>query len=372
MNNRVVLDLLIERGSLSRGDVHELTGLSKPTASQLLVRLEESGLVLPGGFGDTGPGGRAPQLYRLNPLAGHAAAVDVRPESICARVCDIAGAVVAEYELSDISAPRGARNVAHALEQACALAGISVGELQGIVVGVPGSYDAVADVLRYAEHLKGWGEPGIGEALRQLLGSTAVALENDVNLVALAEQRVSGSTDETFFLLWLDEGIGGALMIDGSLFRGSRGAAGEAAFLLPPGSRIVDRDRTTGGFEDLVGAASLRELAATAGHAETSSSRSLAALLDDPAASDTLQEIARRYALGLASVIALVDPARMILAGELATIGGARLRDAVAAELDALVLAAPPLDLAAAGNSPILDGAMLRSLDLARERVFTT
>lgn len=372
MNNRVVLDLFIERGSLSRGDVHELTGLSKPTASQLLVRLEESGLVLPGGFGETGPGGRAPQLYRLNPLAGHAAAVDVRPDSICARVCDIAGSVVAEYGLSDIPEPRGARNVAHALEKACALAGITIGELQGIVVGVPGSYDAAADVLRYAEHLEGWGDPGIGEALRLLLGGAPVALENDVNLVALAEQRASGTADETFFLLWLGEGIGGALMIDGSLFRGSRGAAGEAAFLLPPGSLIVDRDRTTGGFEDLVGAASLRELAAAAGHDETSWSRSLAALLEDPAASDTVQEIARRYALGLASVIALVDPARMILAGELATIGGARLRDAVVAELDALVLAAPPLDLAAAGNSPILDGAMLRSLDLARERVFTT
>ena len=70
MNNRVVLDLLIERGSLSRGDVHALTGVSKPTASQLLTRLEESGLVLPIGFGDTGPGGRAPQLYAINPKAG--------------------------------------------------------------------------------------------------------------------------------------------------------------------------------------------------------------------------------------------------------------------------------------------------------------
>ena len=372
MNNRVVLDLFIERGSLSRGDVHELTGLSKPTASQLLVRLEESGLVLPGGFGETGPGGRAPQLYRLNPLAGNAAAVDVRPESIHARVCDIAGAIVAECELTEISAPRGVQNVAHALERACALADIAIGDLQGIVVGVPGSYDAAADILRYAEHLDGWQEPGIGEALRAQLGGAAVALENDVNLVALAEQRASGSTDETFFLLWLGEGIGGALMIDGSLFRGSRGAAGEAAFLLPPGSRIVDRDRTTGGFEDLVGADSLRRLAAAAGHDEASWLQSLVALLADPAASDTVQEIARRYALGLASVIALVDPARIILAGELATIGGTRLRDAVAAELDALVLAAPPLDLAAAGTSPILDGAMLRSLDLARERVFTT
>ena len=74
--------------------LHTLTGLSKPTASQLLQRLEDSGLVRPSGFGDTGPGGRAPQLYRINPTAGYAAAVDVRRDLVRVRLLDITGAVV--------------------------------------------------------------------------------------------------------------------------------------------------------------------------------------------------------------------------------------------------------------------------------------
>ena len=56
----------------------------------------------------------------------------------------------------------------------------------------------------------------------------------------------------------------------------------------------------------------------------------------------------------------------------MARIGGSRLRDAVAAHLDRLVISAPPLGLAAVADAPILEGAMLLSLDLARESVFTT
>ena len=371
MNNRVVLDLLIEFGSLSRGDVRALTGLSKPTASQLLTRLEESGLVLPGGYGETGPGGRAPQLYRINPGAGHAAAVDVRPESISVRVCDISGAVVGASDTTTLPDSRGVENVAPVLRDACAAAGIALDDLDAIVVAVPGSYDVAEDLLRYAEHLTGWQQPGIGGDLRRILGQ-AVAIENDVNLVALAEQQASGVEGQSFFLLWLDEGIGGALMMDGSLFRGSRGAAGEAAFLLPPGSRLDGEHRSMGQFEGLVGSDSLRAFAATAGHSVASTAEAIAALLTDAAATESVEEIAQRYAFGLASVIALVDPSRLILAGEVARIGGARLRDAVAAHLDRLVLSAPPLDLAAVADEPILAGAMLLSLDLARDSVFTT
>ncbi|KRA24573.1 hypothetical protein ASD65_09225 [Microbacterium sp. Root61] len=372
MNNRVVLDLLIEFGSLSRGDVRALTGLSKPTASQLLTRLEESGLVVPSGYGDTGPGGRAPQLYRINPSVGHAAAVDVRPESIAARICDISGAVVSESEFTVLPDPRGPENIAYVLSDACTRAGLTVADLDSIVLSVPGSYDVAEDLLRYAEHLPGWQHPGIGEELRRSLGGAAVSLENDVNLVALAEQRASGVEGESFFLLWIDEGIGGALMIDGALFRGSRGAAGEAAFLLPPGSRLDGQHRSMGAFEGLVGSDALRQLAADAGHDVSSTADAIEALLADPSAAEAVQGIAERYAFGLASVIALIDPTRIILAGEVARVGGDRLRTAVSTHLDRLLISAPPLDLAIVADAPILEGAMLLSLEHARESVFTT
>ena len=372
MNNRVVLDLLIKHGKMSRSDVHALTGLSKPTSSQLLQRLEDSGLILPGGLGDTGPGGRAPQLYRINPRAGHAAAVDVRPERSWVRVADITGTIVVERQQDVDPALSGPEDIARLLRECCETVGISTNDLNALVVGAPGSYDPDEDVLRYADHLPAWSRSPVGAELRALFEGTPVSIENDVNLAAIAEQHASESSAASFFLLWLDEGIGGALMINGSLYRGSRGAAGEVAFLIPPKGQLDEHSRTSGALERLVGSHAMRQLADDLGHPAPTAADALRALLDDAAARKIVDDIARHYALALASVISLVDPARIVLGGELARIGGERLRSAVAAQLDLVVLAAPTLELAVVDASPVLDGAMLMSLDVARDTVFAT
>src|SRR6185312_6577062 len=98
INDRVALELLLERGSLSRGDIARLTGVSKPTASQVLSRLEAADLVLPTSRTEGHPG-RVAQLYVLNPRAGFAAAVDVTPRKVQAQVADLTGAVVGDTTL---------------------------------------------------------------------------------------------------------------------------------------------------------------------------------------------------------------------------------------------------------------------------------
>src|ERR1043165_6023530 len=85
INGRAALDLLLEHGPLSRTRLGELTGLSKPAASQLLSRLEAARLVVASGSSRGGPGPRA-QLYAVNPRAGHVAALDVTPARIVAAV----------------------------------------------------------------------------------------------------------------------------------------------------------------------------------------------------------------------------------------------------------------------------------------------
>src|SRR3954454_6581646 len=98
MNDRAALDLLLEKGPLSRTRLGALTGLSKPTASQLLARLEAAGLVVP-----TGPTARHPgptaQLYEITPAAAYVAGLAVTPPRMLAAVADITGRTVGEYEL---------------------------------------------------------------------------------------------------------------------------------------------------------------------------------------------------------------------------------------------------------------------------------
>ncbi|MBR7679082.1 winged helix-turn-helix transcriptional regulator, partial [Streptomyces daliensis] len=98
MNDRAALDLLLSQGPLSRSRIGKLTGLSKPTASQLLARLEAAGLVVVTGTSAGRPGPGA-QLYAVNPRAAYVAGLDVTPGRILAGVADIAGRTVGTYEL---------------------------------------------------------------------------------------------------------------------------------------------------------------------------------------------------------------------------------------------------------------------------------
>src|SRR3954451_16021875 len=96
INDRAALDLLLEKGPLSRTKLGALTGLSKPTASQLLTRLESAGLVVPTGTTAGRPGPSA-QLYEINPTVAHVAGLDVTPARIRAAVADITGRTVGQY-----------------------------------------------------------------------------------------------------------------------------------------------------------------------------------------------------------------------------------------------------------------------------------
>ncbi len=99
MNDRAALDLLLEHGPLSRTRIGKLTGLSKPTASQLLARLEAAGLVVATGTSEGRPGPSA-QLYTVNPRAAHVAGLDVNGQRIVAAVADVTGATVGQFELA--------------------------------------------------------------------------------------------------------------------------------------------------------------------------------------------------------------------------------------------------------------------------------
>src|SRR3954462_6325524 len=98
MNDRAALELPLAHGPPSRARLGELTGLSKPTASQLLSRLERAGLVVATGVSEGGPGRNA-RLYAVNPVSAYVAALDVSAYRIVGAVADVSGKVVGTSEV---------------------------------------------------------------------------------------------------------------------------------------------------------------------------------------------------------------------------------------------------------------------------------
>ncbi|MEU2185317.1 ROK family transcriptional regulator, partial [Micromonospora sediminicola] len=267
LNDRAALELLLERGPLTRARIGELTGLSKVTASQLVERLEERGLVARVG---EQAGGRGPnaQLYAVRPGSAYVVGVDVGAERVVAACADITGAVVGRVEQStrDTDDPVGV--VHNAVVRAASSAGAELSAVRRVVLGTPGLVDPQTGDITFAFNLPRW-HSGLLAALREDL-DTPVVFENDVNLAAVAEAQ-SGAARGTadFVLVWVDAGVGLAIMLGGRLHHGSSGAAGEIGYLPVPGAPIP-RDvskRAKPAFQQLAGADAVRAVAAEHGFA---------------------------------------------------------------------------------------------------------
>jgi predicted NBD/HSP70 family sugar kinase len=376
INDRAALDLLLEHGPLSRSRLGELTGLSKPTASQLLSRLAAAGLVVASGSSSGGPGPRA-QLYAVNPRAGHVAGMDVTPARIVAAVADITGRIVGEHELRTPRrpGPDAISNVVSALDGAATAAGLAVADLLHVAIGTPGAIDPRSRRLRYARHLPGWHDPDLLDRLSEAVG-VPVHVENDVNLAAVAELgsgRARGVDD--FVLLWADEGLGAAVVIGGRLYGGATGGAGEIGFLPLPGTPLVRdvRRGNAGAFQELAGGPAVLALARSLGLRAASAAAAVRAAVTTPGAGDELlATLGHRLAVGVAALVAVLDPALVVLSGSVALAGGERLRSAVGEELASLSAGRPRLELAGVREGPVLTGALHTSLAAARDDVFDT
>ncbi|MET8613584.1 MULTISPECIES: ROK family transcriptional regulator [Streptomyces] len=385
MNDRAALDLLLEHGPLSRTRIGNLTGLSKPTASQLLARLEAAGLVRVTGTSAGRPGPSA-QLYAVNPRAAHAAGLDVAPDRIRAAVADITGRTVGEYELPTPGrrpAQPVVRQVTDALDGAVKAAGLARAEVHRLVIGTPGAFDPNTGRLRYASHLPGWHSPTLLDELAAAL-PMPVEYENDVNLVALAEQRLGAARGHgDFVLLWNEEGLGAALVLGGRLHRGWTGGAGEVGFLPVPGAPLVRQvtRANSGGYQELAGAQEVPKLARALGVPDVPSGpyTEVAAELLARAADHAggphralLEAYATRLATGLASLVSVLDPELVVLSGSALTAGGEVLRALVQAELAELAAARPRLVLGDIREHPVLRGALEAALAATRDEVFDT
>jgi predicted NBD/HSP70 family sugar kinase len=385
MNDRAALEVLLERGPLTRSQLASITGISKPTASLLLARLQESGLVVRDGIREGLPG-RTAELYRVNPKAAYVAGVDVNPGRIAVRIAEVTGEVIGEHRLSTPGRARGevVDRVRLAIEKACAPAGITRPELGRVVIGIPGAVNPMTGRLGYAPHMSGWHVPQLVQTLSAGL-EVRVAVENDVNLVAQAEQAYGQATAvDSFAVVWIGAGIGMALVIDGRLHLGWTGGAGEVGYLPVPGAptaREVGRTANHG-MQAFTGGPAVHKIMRAhgfRGHDPAAAVRFATGALTNGHGGDhrqrahlALGEVAARVAMGLAAIVAVVDPALVVLTGVVALAGGEPLRARVEHELHAISLPRPPVRLSMLSAEPVLEGALVLALRQAQDELFSS
>jgi predicted NBD/HSP70 family sugar kinase len=376
LNDRAALELLLARGPLTRAQLGELTGLSKVTASQLVERLEERGLVRRVG---EQAGGRGPnaQLYAVTPGSAHVIGVDVGPERVVAACADITGAVIGRVEQStkDTDDPVGV--IHRAVVQAATEAGAEMSSVRRVVLGTPGLVDPKTGEISFAWDLPRW-HRGLLDDLRRDL-STPVVFGNDVNLAAIAEQSIGAAAGVTdFVLIWIGRGVGLASVIDGRLHQGSTGAAGEIGYLPVAGAEVprnsgkrAAKGAMRGAFQGIAGGEAVKAIGKKYGFRGNEAADVVhAAVASGEAGEPALDELAARLALGVAATCVVLDPPLVVLAGEVSQAGGPSLAERVEREVAAITLVSPKVVITEVASEPVLHGALHTALDAVRDEVF--
>lgn len=373
INDRMALDLLFRHGRLSAPQLRELTGLSRPSVSDLLVRLQDNELVEV--VGEAGRKRRGPnaKLYGLVASRAHVAGVDLRDGVVDVAVCDLAGATVATSRRTLTEAHPLSHLIRRAVGDACRKVDLEVADLHTVVIGAPGFIDQTTGELLPGYRFPGWDAellPGLVDTL-----NVPIALESEVNLAGVAElQEGAGQGRQDLAVLWLDRSVGASIIIDGRLRQGASGGAGEVGKLAVPGAELPQAGRAVGGLHASV---STGAVAALAEHHELPD-REVPALVHEafhtpsptPSVAAFRDELTDRIAVGVLGLVAVVDPGLVVLAGDIGTAGDDALAGAVAerlAVLDAVETEVRPTGLR---TGPVVVGATLTALGIAHDDLF--
>src|SRR3954451_17847079 len=310
LNQGALMQRLREGGPLSRAQLARDTGLSKPTVSQALAELESAGLVRP--VGRAAPSrGRTAMLYESDPTAGYVVGVDIGRAWIRVAVADLSGEIISRSDTPNRARTGAAvvRAVAREARAAVKKAGIGWKRVVHTVVGSPGVFDPSTGRLWHAPNLPDWSKPGLADELRAAL-TPSTAIDNDANLAAVGERDFGRGRDaRTFVYVELGTGLGVGIVIDGELYRGARGGAGEVGYIPWPGMEDGARSER-GRLEEPTSAAAVVAAARRAGVRGELTAKDVfdAARDGDAKALQAVEIEAERIALLLATLTAVVDP----------------------------------------------------------------
>ncbi|MCW2778458.1 MAG: transcriptional repressor protein [Frankiales bacterium] len=315
-----VLDLLRLSDGLTRAEVSARTGLSRSTVSSLLTELLDRALVQEAPDPTRAAGGRPPAVLRLEPSAGAALGIDIGNTHVRVVVADLGLGLLAE-DLQRVDVTERPRETLEMVEATVARllvqAGVGPGDLLGAGLGLPGPVDRATGRLGSATILPAWVGLAPAAELSARLGCD-VLVENDANLGALAESlHGAGRGSRVLAYVKVATGVGAGLVVDGRLFRGASGTAGEIGHTTLSNAGPVCRCGNRGCLEQLAGAPALLAQMAEAG-VELESAAALLRLAQDghAGARRVLADAGAHLGVAVANLVTLLDADRVVIGGE--------------------------------------------------------
>lgn len=319
----------------SRAELVALTGASRNTVSARVDQLIAAKLLEEGGRGWS-TGGRPPTILRFNSRAGCVLAVDLGVTSVDVAVTDLSAQILATVgHPIDIAEGPGPvlAEVDRLAQLVLAEAGLTPADVRAVGVGVPGPVEFSTGRPSHPPIMPGWHDYPIPSAFGRY--ECPVYVDNDVNVMALGEIGVEGSVQD-LLVVKVGTGIGCGVIVDGRVYRGAQGSAGDIGHIYvptPDGRTVVCRCGNENCLEAIAGGGALLRDAVAAG-LPVSSTRDVVELAarGDGSALELVRDAGRTIGTVLAALVNFFNPHRIVMTGGVAQAGApllAGIREAV-------------------------------------------
>jgi predicted NBD/HSP70 family sugar kinase len=322
INRSIILTVIKNHGSIGRAEVARITGLSPATITGSTGDLIDEGLIFEKQPGDSS-GGRPPILLALNPRGGYVVGVKLMEDHAAGALTDLEATVLVKgsAELACRTPECAVETLVGLVQSLLNEADLPPDRLMGVGIGLAGIVDSQSGLLRKSPFF-GWKDLPLRDLLQERL-HTPVVIDNDVNTLTLAERLYgSGQGVGHFLALTVGRGIGLGIVINGQVYRGVGGGAGEFGHtVIDPDGPVCDCGKR-GCLEAYVGDPGLMRQAAEARQRgelpETADTDGLLALAQagQPAARAIFAQAGKRLGLAVANLINLLNPQRVLISGE--------------------------------------------------------
>jgi predicted NBD/HSP70 family sugar kinase len=362
INRQIVLNYVRELGPLSRADIARETALQRSTISLIVDELRVDGLIEEVSGESTG--GRPPSLLSLRTADAVAIGVDLGTVTTVMATSDLAGRVLEQEEFpTDHDVKKTLAAIVHRAER---LIGKSSGTIEGIGISLPGVVDPETGDL-YVPHF-GWRNEPIAETLKRAT-SLPVSIDNDANAAALAELwfgRPEIREVRDFILVLVEEGVGTGIVINGQVYRGEAGTAGEFGHMTigsgaPVECAVGSRECWEAFASERSALARYQKLSRSNGSNEVNFAKLMdLALKGEGNARTALKETARCLGIGIANLIQGLGPEAVIVGGPIARVWPVIVEDLKASVDSSICRGFPstPIMDSTLGPEPTLMGAL--------------
>ncbi len=315
INEALILDAVRTHGQRSRAEIAIDTGLSAPTVSGITADLISRNLLYEHSTGESA-GGRRPVMLALNTSAGYVIGVKVTETTVIAVLTDLAATVIHRRcrELDSTNVDHVVSLIADiVVELRSQVPGASV---YGLGVGTAGVVDSRHGVVHYGTYAH-WRDVPLGDLLYERTGLPTI-VENDVNALAVSEHWFGiGKGVANLLVISMGRGIGLGLILDGRLYHGARGGAGEFGHVKVVNDDIPCACGGSGCLEAMIGGPALESIIEGVGGMPMSVEAAAdAARAGDDSLRSVFVTAAQHLGRAISNLVNILNPELVVLSGE--------------------------------------------------------